>query len=133
MTTVKNEAESNNANTVLAPVFNNMELVLKIIKKYGRKNTSPKGMYHCLIPIKDKFKKWDIVKNKGNTITKGAYYVIVGYLKDADFYNNGHKNINDTKNGYIVLRLYDLSVETALIKDWLEPCGINLVASLNGC
>ena len=118
---------------VLAPVFDNMNLVLNTIEKYGKNNESPNGLYHCQIPKGKEFKKWDIVKNKGNSITRGAYYVIVGYLTNADFYNNGHINYDGTKNGYILLRLYDLSVETALIKDWLEPTGLNLVASLNGC
>jgi hypothetical protein len=69
--------------------------------------------------------KWDIVQNISASISKGAFYVVIGYLEDC-YYCHQHPNNSDgSKEGFIVLRLYGLEVETMFYKDLVKKTGIN--------
>ena len=69
--------------------------------------------------------KWDIVQNIAPTISKGAYYIVIGYLENCHYCYQHPNNSDGTKEGFIVLRLYDTKIETMFYKDMVKKIGIN--------
>lgn len=98
----------------------NKDILLKVIHDYNHK-----------IPPNKKFKNGDIVKNIGNTLTRGCYYVVVDSTDRVhDYFNNRIVNTDGTQHGYILIRLgelrYNEIIETELYDDFLIPTGINI-------